>query len=204
MIYEKTPKRRTAGEYQTSLGYIRRQKWTNPVVAGNTGYKSAVTLGDGVTTTVLAAAITQPAFARTVRLKSNASSVDGLKVTISGTDIRGDAITEEVTMAATANPTDSAKAFKTITSILFPARGAGGDTISVGPGGSLGLDRKVSEDSALYATVDTVIESTRPVITDAATLAGCTVLISTALANNKAFVVAYVATEITGSSITTA
>ena len=202
MIIEKSRKRIVAGELQSSKGYVRRQKFTNPVVAGNTGIKSAVTLTAALQT-VLAAALTQPDFARTIRFKGNGTGTQGLVVTINGTDIRGKAITEAVTMGGSyGTPTDSTLAFKTITSIVFPIE-SGGSTISVGPGAQLGLDRIVSEDSAFYGTVDTVID-TRPVITDAATLAGCTVLFSTSLANNKVFVVSYIATEITGDAHTTA
>jgi hypothetical protein len=205
MIFDKTPKRRTKGEYQSSLGYLRRQKWTNPVVLGNANILAAVTLPtSGTTTKVPADLITQPDFARTIRLKGNQATVNSLVVTINGTNIRGTAITEDITIDAYGTAKDGLKAFKTITSIVFPARGGSSDTISIGFGAQLGLDRIVGEDSALYGTVDTVIESTRPVITDGATLSLNTVLFSTSLANNKVFVCTYVATEITGSNVTTA
>lgn len=121
---------------------LRQQIWDSPApkAAENISILAAVTLptsGTSTSTTFLS----QPDVVRTIRFKGNQSSTQGLVVTVNGTDIRGNTLTEAVTMGgAFATPTDSLNAFASITSIVFPTRGASGDTISVGDGASLGLD----------------------------------------------------------------
>lgn len=182
-------------------GYFRRQKWTHPVVAGNTNVLAAVTLTASPQT--LTTFVAQPDFARTIRIKASAVGDNGLTVTINGTDLRGTVITEDVVIAAYGTAQDTVKAFKTITSVVMPAE-VGGSNISVGYGAQLGLDRIVLEDSAVYSTVDTVKDTTVAVISDGATIAANTVLFATALANTKTFVVGYFANEITSDPNTTA
>lgn len=182
-------------------GYFRRQKWTHPVVAGNVNILAAVTLGAAAQTKTVFVA--QPDFARTLRLKASGAADNGLVVTYNGTDIRGNVITEAVTIVAFGTAQDTVKAFKTVTSIVFPIE-AGATNISIGYGAQLGLDRIVLEDSAVYSTVDTAKEATVAIISDGATISDNTVLFPTTLANTKNFVVGYFANEITLDSNTTA
>jgi len=92
-------------------------------------------------TTVVTTGITNPDVPRTVRLKGNATTTQGLTpVVVVGTDWKDQPLTENVTMGgAFATPTDTLNAFKTVTSITVPTRGASSDTISFGFGPSLGL-----------------------------------------------------------------
>ena len=104
--------------------HVRQQIFEGPAAATNTGVHAAVTLADGATTNVTTG-FTNPDIPRTIRLKGNQSSTEGLEVVINGTDILDQAITETVTMGeAFATATDSSKAFKTVTSMVMPARGA--------------------------------------------------------------------------------
>lgn len=151
---------------------VRLQKWVAPVAAANTGVLAAVTLPSSGTT-VVTSGFTQPVTPRNIRLKSNQASVDGLSVILAGTDILDQAITETIVMGATATPTDTLNAFKTITSITFPTRGASGDTISVGPGPALALDSYCDEYSfkgmtgVTSFTSDTAVISKNKVILSA-------------------------------------
>ena len=159
---------------------IRQQTFAAPVVAANTGVLAAQTLPSSGTL-VVTTGITNPATPRTLRFKGNQSSVQGLQVIIVGTDILGGTITETLTMGgAFATPTDTLNAFATITSITFPTRGASSDTISVGPGASLGLDCYCDADSFAIGsakissfTYDTAVIS-KNVIIHATTLDGST------------------------------
>lgn len=126
--------------------HLRLQTFAAPAALSNTAVLAAQTLPTSGTT-VVSTGFTQPVNPRTIRFKSNQSSVDGLIVVIAGTDILDQTITESVTMGATATATDTVNAFKTITSITFPTRGASSDTISVGLGAKLGLDNYCDADS---------------------------------------------------------
>lgn len=61
---------------------------------------------------------------------------------ITGTDVNDDALTETVTLAQTATIAEGAKAFKTITSIVYPAADGTGATVAIGYGNKFGLRRK--------------------------------------------------------------
>jgi len=120
----------------------------NATAAGAATIKTAVTLADGATTTVLAAALTaQPKVPRVLSITGNAATAVG-NVVITGKDFAGATITETIvsTGAATVNGT---KAFASITSIVFPARGADGDTISVGITDDIGLPFLLSYNTVL-------------------------------------------------------
>lgn len=158
---------------------VRLQTFTAPLAVSNTAVHAAITLPSSGTTTVTTS-ITNPDLPRTIRLKSNQSSVDGLVVTVNGTDIFDQAISEDVTMGATATPTDTVNAFKTVTSITVPTRGASGDTVSVGLGAKLGLDSYCDENSFAIGsakitsyTYDTAVISKNTIL-HATTLDGST------------------------------
>jgi len=125
---------------------IRQQTWLAPKAAENDDVHAAITL-PASGTTVVTTAITNPDVPRTIRLKANQATVDDLVITLAGTDMLDQVITEDVTMGAFATATDSLKAFKTVTSITVPTRGASGDTVTVGLGAALGLDCYTDEFS---------------------------------------------------------
>lgn len=110
----------------------------NAVAAGAATVKTAVTLADGTTTTVLAAALTaQPPTPRVLSITGNAATAVG-DVVITGKDSAGATLTETIVSTGAATVLGT-KAFASITSIVFPARGAGGDTISVGTSDKFGI-----------------------------------------------------------------
>ncbi len=101
---------------------------------------AAITLDETETTTVTTG-ITNPDVARCLSVTGNAATATG-NVVISGTNIAGDAISETIVANGTATVL-GAKAFKTVTSIVVPVRGAESDTIAVGNTKKLGMPHKV-------------------------------------------------------------
>jgi len=116
--------------------------------AGAAVIKAAVTLADGATTTVLAAALTaQPKVPRVLSITGNAASAVG-DVVVTGKDAAGQTITETIISTGAATVA-GIKSFKSIDSIVFPARGAGGDTISVGITDDFGVPFLLPYDTTL-------------------------------------------------------
>ena len=128
---------------------------------------AAVTLANGETTTKdVDDFLVQPDFPRNLTVTGNQTQAK--TVAITGTDIRGNVITDTLTL----NNTDTiqgTKAFKTITSILFPSRTAGGDTVTVGFGDKLGLEVIPAIATAISAHSTATLEGTLPTITRHAT-----------------------------------
>jgi hypothetical protein len=161
-------------KYATFLGHgfagkfgVWAQKWTQPDAPAAANVLAAVTLGDGVTTTkVVADFLVQPDFPRALSITGNQTQAKS--VVITGTDIRGKVITDTIVL----NNTDTVigiKAFKTITSILFPSRTAGGDTVTVGFSDKLGLEMIPFYAVAISAHHNGVLEGTLPTVTRHAT-----------------------------------
>ena len=136
------------------------------VAASATGVHAAVTLADGETTTVTTE-ITSPATPRGLTITGNAATATG-DVVITGTSITGKVITETIVSTGAAT-VEGAKAFKTITSIVLPARGAEGDTISVGWGNKLGLPYLLYRNSFVSVFLGNARESTLGTVTVHAT-----------------------------------
>lgn len=194
-------KREVRSEVQAKSGYIRRQKWTHPALGSTTAVHAAINSAAVVTT-----GITNPDFPRVLTIVGAGSghSATG-NVVINGTDIRGNTIADTLTLNS--NTTVSGvKAFKTVTSIDFT--GVSGndanDTVAVGTGAALGLDRIMDADEYINGSVDGVYESTRATITvDSSDISLNTVTFNTALANTKVYRAVYVTKEVTTSKATT-
>jgi hypothetical protein len=123
------------------------------VAAGTATVKTAVTLADGATTTVLAAALTaQPPTPRVLSVTGNAATAVG-DVVITGKDAAGAALTETIVSTGAATVV-GAKAFASITSIVFPARGAEADTISVGTSDKFGIPYLLPFAGAVLAIIN--------------------------------------------------
>lgn len=107
-----------------------------PAVGTATATHAAVTLGAAEQT--VTTAITNPDFPRIVTIKGNASGIAG-DVVITGTDMVGNVISDTIALNA-ATEVVGVKAFKTVTSILLPAKtNASGDTVSIGRGDKYGF-----------------------------------------------------------------
>ena len=131
--------------------YVVVQNWTAPDAPSATAVHAAVTLADGATTTVTTS-ITNPDFPRIITAKGAMAggSLTG-NVVITGTNIRGEAITDTIALNNNGEIA-GVKAFKTISSILLPARVSAGDTVSIGISDKLGLQSIPLSTSVLSET----------------------------------------------------
>lgn len=190
-------------EVQSAYGYLRRQKWTAPDAAADDAVHAAITLLATVQT--ITTDITNPDFPRklTVTGTKAGGALTG-NVVLTGTNIRNEVITETVAITADTE-VESTKAFKTLTSIGLPVRATSGDTVKIGMSDALGLDRCMSGNEVILATIDSVYETTRPTVTfDDNEVEKNTVNPNTALDANVDLAVVYVATEKTSKRHTTA
>lgn len=72
---------------------------------------------------------------------------------VTGTDVNGKVQTETVTLAQTAATASGVKAFKTVTSIAYPAADGTGATIAIGVGKAMGLALPPKSRAGLAAIV---------------------------------------------------
>lgn len=149
-----------------------------PAVASANALLTAATLTtSGVTTQTPTA---QPDVPRniTFTLAGTTANIGAGSAVITGTNVEGATITESVTVtAATGGLLSGNKAFKTVTSILYPATTGAGVTASIGYGSKLGIGMRniasmpvkllvrsatgveTMEDPAASALSATVVES---------------------------------------------
>ena len=148
-------------------GYTQVKSWAAPAATSSTAVLPATTLANGATTTVTTG-ITQPDVTRCLRILGNQAGINGT-VVINGTDNSGAVISESI-VANAGNVVEGVRAFRTITSIVFPARNGAGDTISVGWNDKLGLDEAYPRDPLVRMTADGVHEATRATVAFSATV----------------------------------
>lgn len=150
-------------EFFSGKGTLYRQKWTAPATGANTGILGA-TLQPTAGTTVVTTGITQPDFPRCVRVVGNQATCTG-NLVITGVDQFGAVITDTLAINGT-TPVNGVKAFRSITSVTVPTRGAASDSITLGPDVKLGLDRRISDAGAatISASVDGTREATLPTL----------------------------------------
>lgn len=102
----------------------------------------------GATATNVVTFAAQPDCVRVLTVKGNAGGIAG-NVVITGRDAAGGAITDTIALSGTAEVA-GAKAFKTVLSVLLPAKTNGsGDTVSVGCADVFGLYNKLSDAGLL-------------------------------------------------------
>ncbi|MGW6120447.1 hypothetical protein ACWFRF_15500 [Nocardia sp. NPDC055165] len=204
----KKPMGRTAfAEVQSKAGAIRLQKFTDVATASAAAILSAQATSNSVITTVVSF-LAQPDFARNIVITPGGTTGDvpAGDIVVTGTNIRGQVISETFTLTADqSSASTGSKAFKTITSIVFPVQDGAAATYNVGTGVKLGLDRKMSVASVLDAYVDGVRETTMPTVAFSATLiSGNTVITNTAPNGSRDFTIAFITPEITNYKQTTA
>ena len=144
--------------YDSPLGPLPMvQLMMNVAAASDTAVHAAITLAAGAET-VVTSGITNPDVYRPLRIKGNQVTVDG-SVTIKGTDWADNVITDVIEANGTA-AVEGTVAFKTVTEITVPARGAASDSISVGYGTAVGLYRPITADAdVIRVVVDTTAEA---------------------------------------------
>lgn len=146
---------------------LEHKSWTNPVAASATRILNdvAATNGAVMTYTTFSA---QPDFARnlTITPTGTTGNVGAGDAIVTGTDIFGNTMTETfVITAGQAYALVGAKAFKSVSSIVFPAPVGTGVTVRAGVSTKLGIHRCTDFAGALAWSVNTgVYEATRGVL----------------------------------------
>lgn len=139
------------GSVASTPSDIASSEYTNPVASDVAGLLVATPTTVAVQT-YLAADLLAPglaallAFPRNVTFTTAGGTASDAPATatITGTDVNGAALTEVVSVAQTATIAESAKAFKTIVSIVFSAGDVGEDaTVSIGFGKKFALTSPV-------------------------------------------------------------
>lgn len=164
-----------------------------PALGSATYYKTGQATSNSVTTTVTSFSNSGAAdYPRNVVITPGGTTGDvpAGDVVVTGTDITGAVITESFTFAANAvAATVGSKAFKTITSVVFPIQDGGAATYDIGTGAKLGLARCFpSVPLCLGAFVDGTKEGTLPTLAaDLDELCKNTISFNTALNGAKHF-----------------
>jgi hypothetical protein len=165
---------------------------TTQVLSSHAGATSTA----AVSVTTLAG---QPDVARNLTITSGGTTADvaSCVITAYGTDIRSRTITETFTFADNEAATKTGnKAFKTVTSISFPANcedGTFAATWSVGMGSKLGLNRCLDKAGYVgFAVFNGVFEGTRPTIAvNSSAVSSNTVALSSSLNGSEVAVSFY-------------
>lgn len=195
------------GEAQSPGGYLHRQKWTDVATASATALKSAQATSNSATTTVTTFSA-QPDFPRNLIITPGGTTADvpAGNVVVSGTNIRGEAISENFAFTADQSAaTTGNKAFKTVTSVLFPIQDGAAATYNIGTGVKLGLDRKHSEAAVIDAFIDGVRETTAVTMAvSSSVIESNTISTNTAPNGTRDIVAITVTTDVTDARGTTA
>lgn len=146
--------------------------------ASDDGVHEALICADGVESW-LDVGLTSPAVPRGIRIKGNAASVTG-DFTVEGTNYADEDLSEVIAANGIAR-VDGLKAFKTVTRLGIPARGAPGDTISVGWSDILGLPVKMAHNLVGDCYLNNVKEATPTVTFSATAIESNTVKLASAL-----------------------
>lgn len=148
-----------------SWGPILHYLWMDPAAPDADGLLNDQATDASVITTVTSF-LTTLDYARNLVITPGGTTADvpAGDVTVTGTNIYGEVITEAFTFAANATgAVTGAKAFKTITSIVFPIQDGAAATYDVGWGAKLGLGRTFAAAPALLkARADGTDEGTAP------------------------------------------
>ncbi|MFD4554417.1 hypothetical protein ACFWP5_08815 [Streptomyces sp. NPDC058469] len=200
--------RQVIDNLQSANGAIRRQAWTDVLVdTAKTYVKAAVATSASLVTTTTTFTH-QPDFPRNIVITPGGTTADvpAGDITVSGTNIRDEVISEVFTLTAnqTAASTGS-KAFKTLTSVVFPIQDGAAATYDLGLGVKLGLDRKLTEASVIDAYVGGVREATFPTVAiSSSAIESNTMSTNTAPNDTRDFSVFFITTEKTLAAGTTA
>lgn len=180
------------GKFNRLLSAVRADL-ESPVVADVDRLLNDQATSNSAITTVTSF-LAQPDVPRSISITPGGTTTDvpAGDVTITGTDIGDNVITDTITFAANASTAGhTAKAFKTVTSIVFPIQDGAAATYDVGVSDKIGLPDKLSVNSVVAAYIDGVREATAPSVTVSATvLALNTIDLSTAY-SGKAVAVDY-------------
>lgn len=158
---------------------LEHQTFTTPVVATTNYVKTTYAGPTSAAAVTLSTFTAQPDVPRVITITPTGTTTDveSCAVVINGTSISGKTITDTLTFAADASTAQtSLRAFKTISSIVWPANcesGGFGATWIVGVGSALGVKRCAANAGAYaWSVFDGAYETTRGTfVADAASMA---------------------------------
>lgn len=207
MNYDKQPNSVSIRrEHQSVLGYLRRQTWTDPILADDDRLKLNQASSNSAVTTITTF-LAQPDFPRNITITpgGTTASVPAANVTVTGTNIRDEVITEDILLTENGSSLVSGtKAFKTVTSIVLPIQDGTGATYKIGVGDVLGLDRCMTANNVLQTTQNGSIDSAATVTFDADEVEKNTINPNASLDGSVDFGVLFFTSEITSKAGTTA
>lgn len=126
-----------------SQAMLEHYTWALPVGSSATYLKSAAAITNGSATTISSFSNSgAPDYPKNILLTptGTTNNVAAGTAVVTGTNIFGKAISENFTIAsAQSTATTGSKAFKSVTSVVFPAASGTGVTLSIGTGVKLGL-----------------------------------------------------------------
>ena len=182
-VYDVDSPHTTEAAYLGQIAIIERSV-TEAAAASNTAVHASITAGEAAQT--ITTGITNPPCPRNITISCAKGSAEGDNmegnVVITGTNIFGETITD--TIAEGADGTiEGTVAFKTVTSILVPARVSEGNAITVGFGDKLGLPFYLYHiDQVIQCSLNYAIESNRAtVVADDDEIEKNTILLNSAL-----------------------
>jgi len=175
---------------------LEKQTMTTPILASTTYVIASHAGPTSAAVATISSFTNQPDVPRNIVITpgSNATTtadVESCVVTVTGTDYFSAVLTETFTFEANASTAvTGSKAFKTLSSVAFPAdceSGSFAATWSVGVGTKLGLKRCMEDSGHLaWISVDGTYEGTRPTIANSSTaVSGNTIIPSTAMNGAK-------------------
>lgn len=155
---------------------IEKFSITNPIAALATRIVTGTAGGTSAAAATLTTFSAQPDVPRNLTIipTGTTTDVESCVITVSGTNYKNVAITEDFTFAANASTAQTgSKAFKTVTSVAFPANCESGGfaaTWNIGVGEKLGLNHCLAQAGhVIGSTVAGAWETTRPTMAASAT-----------------------------------
>jgi len=126
---------------------MEHDQWVNPAAASATLLKSGAAISSTAATTITSFAA-QPDFARNITLTPTGTTANVAAGTavVTGLNIFGKTISENFSISSTqSTATTGNKAFKSVSSVVFPQASGTGVTLSIGSGTKLGLRRCMAQ-----------------------------------------------------------
>lgn len=125
---------------------LEHDSWATPALGTASYIKSGAAISSSAVTTITTFTA-QPDYPRNILLTPTGTTANVAAGTavVNGTNIFGKAISENFTISSTqSTATTGAKAFATVTSVVFPQASGSGVTLSIGTGAKLGIRRCMS------------------------------------------------------------
>lgn len=145
---------------------LEKDSFTAPELGDADQLLATQATSDSVTTTVTTF-LAQPDVCRNLEILPGGTTADvpAGDITVTGTNCRDEAITETFTLTANQATADvGIKAFKTVTSIVFPIQDGAAATYDVGTGEKLGLTHCMGGDHMVFSTFNDIYEGTRATV----------------------------------------